>query len=28
MDLQANKDREELEERYLPSPELKQSSPN
>jgi tetratricopeptide (TPR) repeat protein len=25
MDLQVNKDREELEERYLPSPELKQS---
>jgi Tfp pilus assembly protein PilF len=28
MDLQVNKDREELEERYLPNPELKQSSPN
>src|SRR5208283_2002810 len=28
MDLQVDKDREELEERYLPSPELKQSSPN
>ena len=28
MDLQVIKDREELEERYLPNPELKQSSPN